>query len=131
MTLTKFGRQSFQSGIGTGIVQAKLAYGWIVQCRWKRAGNHVAEVRFSGQFGPRPGISGLNLGENQLFIQSRKLHFTDQSAIGIDESDISTEGVIVGGNKIKPLPNLPGVPGVSAKKTGAGDDKVCNYILSP
>lgn len=52
------------------------------------------------------------LSDPRGFLSNQEKRAEQLKSIGIEESDISTDGVIMRGNKTKPLSNLAGVPGI-------------------
>ena len=56
------------------------------------------------------------LSDPRAFLSQQEKRAEQLKAMGIDESDISTEGVIVGGNKINKAPGVPNLPGIPQKK---------------
>ena len=68
------------------------------------------------------------LSDPRGYLSNQEKRAEQLKAMGIEESDISTEGVIVGGNKIKPLPNLPGA---SSKLAKAAEDKAPEAVFEP
>ena len=56
------------------------------------------------------------LSDPRAFLSAQEKRTEQLKAMGIDENDISTEGVIVGGNKINKAPGVPNLPGIPQKK---------------